>query len=397
MVGGMSWAPGPRGIEPAAWRVLTVFRALALGYAVVLFVVGRDDYRHPAGGWLLLAVMAGWTALVSVVYRRPAGRTWAWVGADLAVAVAAVLVSRLLDSPAHIAAGSPTLPVLWSAAPVLAWALRGGWLSGVVAALAVGVADVVHRQGLSQTTVTNIVLLVLGGALVGYVVPLARSGEVALARAEAAQAATLERERLSRDIHDSVLQVLALIHRRGREIGGAATDLGRLAGEQERALRRLVSGTVSRAVSETGTPSTGTGDETDLVGALAAFQGEAVTVSGPGGLVLLPAVWTDALVAATAEALRNVERHAGPHARAWVLVDDDGGTVSVLVRDDGPGIAADRLAEAERDGRLGVAGSIIGRLRAIGGTASVTSSPGDGTEVELRVVRPAAHTVGVAR
>ena len=54
-----------------------------------------------------------------------------------------------------------------------------GWAAGVVAALAVGVADVVHRHGASTTTVTNIVLLVLAGALVGYVIPLARQGELA--------------------------------------------------------------------------------------------------------------------------------------------------------------------------------------------------------------------------
>ena len=108
------------------------------------------------------------------------------------------------------------------AAPVLAWAMAKGWAAGVVAALAVGVADVVHRHGASTTTVTNIVLLVLSGALVGYVIPLARQGEPALARAEASAAATRERERLSRDIHDGVLQVLALIHRRGYEIGGNA-------------------------------------------------------------------------------------------------------------------------------------------------------------------------------
>ena len=47
------------------------------------------------------------------------------------------------------------------------------------------------------------------------------------------EAATRERERLARGIHDSVLQVLALVRRRGEELGGEAAELGRLAGEQE--------------------------------------------------------------------------------------------------------------------------------------------------------------------
>jgi signal transduction histidine kinase len=61
--------------------------------------------------------------------------------------------------------------------------------------------------------------------------------------------------------------------------------------------------------------------------------------------------------------------------------------VTVSVRDDGPGIAPGRLEEAERDGRMGVARSIRGRVVGVGGTVSVVSTPGQGTEVELRVPR----------
>jgi signal transduction histidine kinase len=50
-------------------------------------------------------------------------------------------------------------------------------------------------------------------------------------------------------------------------------------------------------------------------------------------------------------------------------------------------MAPGRLAEAAADGRLGVAQSIQGRLRDLGGTAVITSAPGEGTEVELRVPR----------
>ncbi len=42
-------------------------------------------------------------------------------------------------------------------------------------------------------------------------------------------------------MHDGAIQVLALVSRRGREIGGETAELAELAGEQERALRRLVS------------------------------------------------------------------------------------------------------------------------------------------------------------
>jgi signal transduction histidine kinase len=365
------------GFEAAAWRVLATFRVLALAYAVVLFFVGRGDFRHPDLAWLLLLAMTGWTAVVSWAYRSPQRRTWAWAGPDLAVAFVAIVASRFLDSPAHIAAGSPTLPVVWSSAPVLAAALLGGWITGVSAALVVGIADVIHRQGVSTTTVTNLVLLLLAGALIGYVGPLARRGERAIAEAEGLAAATRERERLSHDIHDGVLQVLALINRRGNEIGGPAIELAQLAGEQEQAVRALVSTEAVTRVS----------GEADLRALLTAYERAGTTVSAPAGPVPLPAAVATDLAAAVGEALANVTRHAGSHARSWVLVDDDGREVVVVVRDDGEGFADGRLAQARDEGRLGVAGSILGRVTALGGSARIHSEPGQGTEVELRVAR----------
>ena len=84
-------------------------------------------------------------------------------------------------------------------------------------------------------------------------------------------------------------------------------------------------------------------------------------------------------------ALDNVRRHAGPDAHAWILVEDEPDEVIVTVRDDGPGIPEGRLDQAEGEGRLGVALSIRGRLRDLGGTAELISVPGQGTEVELKV------------
>jgi signal transduction histidine kinase len=70
-----------------------------------------------------------------------------------------------------------------------------------------------------------------------------------------------------------------------------------------------------------------------------------------------------------------------------VLVEDEPDQVTVTVRDDGAGMADGRLDAARAEGRLGVAQSIVGRMRALGGTAVLTSAPGAGTEVELRLPR----------
>jgi signal transduction histidine kinase len=222
------------------------------------------------------------------------------------------------------------------------------------------------------------ILMLLAGVVVGHVARLAVTAQERLQRAVELEAATRERERLARGIHDSVLQVLALVQRRGAALDGEAGELARLAGEQEAALRALISG-VPPPVTDAGQ------EEVDLRALLGRYASTLVSVSAPAGPVPLPGEVARELAAATGAALDNVARHAG--GRAWVLVEDEGHTVTVSVRDEGPGIEDGRLAEAAAQGRMGVSRSIQGRLADLGGTARITSAPGAGTELELVVPR----------
>ena len=360
------------------WRVVNVFRVAALCYAIALHAGAQDEYAHPWLAWAVLGVLTAWTAFLTL---RP-GRETVVMVIDLALASASVLATRALDAPERIDAGAQTLPSIWPAAAVLSWAIWRGWRGGLLAAVVVAVMDVAEVGGFSQMsaagTVNNIVLLILAGLIVGYAVEVLRAGQAQLTAAAAQQAATAERERLARDIHDSVLQVLGFVHRDGTERGGAAADLARLAGEQEVRLRALISN---------GSPAPNLVGEADLRAALSAQAGVRVSISCPAEPVLLPAGQVAALTAATAAALDNVRQHAGEQARAWVLLEDEPQQVTVTVRDDGPGIAPDRLEAARLAGRLGVSASICGRIKDIGGTVEFVCIPGEGTEVELRVPR----------
>ena len=165
------------------------------------------------------------------------------------------------------------------------------------------------------------------------------------------------------------MQVLALVACRGREIGGATAELAELAGEQERALRRLV----STGESE---PRVSAGALTDVGALLRNRESDRVPVSLPATPVLLDSAVAAELAAAVVNALDNVASHAGPDAHAYVLLEDLGESVTVSIRDDGVGIADGRLAEAVSEGRVGVAKSIVGRMNGLGGSARLNTGPG---------------------
>ncbi|CAM5378318.1 MacS family sensor histidine kinase [Streptomyces aurantiogriseus] len=386
-------------VEVPLWRALTAYRVLTMLYAVGLFVSAYDDYDRPGVAIAYYAVLCVWTLATLPRVQNATACTKRFLAADLAIALIGIVLTPLVVNDQHILDGGPTLPSIWTAGSVLAYALKGGWRWAAFASTPVAVANLLERGAPARDTVHNVILVWVASIAIGYVVEVARASERTLARALEIEAATRERERLARDIHDSVLQVLAMVQRRGAVIGGEAAELGRMAGEQEVALRTLVSGglvpvsrvsedeaegAVVRAVEEPDDDAAGDGP-VDLRSLLARFAAARVSLAEPGAPVLLPPPAARELAAAVGAALDNVRKHAGEHARAWILVEDEPDAVIVSVRDDGPGIPEGRLAQAEGEGRLGVALSIRGRLRDLGGSAELISTPGQGTEVELTV------------
>ncbi|MEU4152376.1 DUF5931 domain-containing protein [Streptomyces sp. NPDC026659] len=386
-------------VELPLWRALAGCRVLTALYAVGLGVTGFGHFVRPWAAVAYYAVLVGWTAVTLPRVTGAERCTRRFLAADLTVAVTGILLTPFTDDPARIAGGGPTLPSIWTAGAVLAFALKGGWRWAAIASTAVAAANLVERGAPTRDTVHNVILVWLASIAIGYVVEVARASERTLARALEIEAATRERERLARDIHDGVLQVLAMVQRRGVVIGGEAAELGRLAGEQEVALRMLVSGgllPVSRTSADPSPEEPGDDGPLDLRALLAPYAGARVSLAEPGAPVPLPPAAARELAAAVGAALDNVRGHAGDEARAWILVEDEPGAIVVTVRDDGPGIPEGRLAEAEGEGRLGVAQSIRGRLRDLGGSAEVISVPGQGTEVELTVPKSAEGARGKA-
>lgn len=331
---------------------------------------------------VVVAGMVGWTGLAIWLYGAARRRTPVLLLLDLAITMAAIASSPVLKGGDFNA----TVPGFWTMGALLAWAIHWRWQGGLVAALALSVVDLGIRDHVEQANYGNVFLLMIGGPIVGYMCESLQRMAAERDEAERAAASAAERARLARAVHDGVLQVLALVQRRGAESGSGSVsgielaELGRLAGEQERSLRSLI------RQQDTVVADGGTRDLAGALERLGTTSASPVDVATPGTPVLLDGHVVDELVAVVGACLDNVRRHAGADARAWVLLEALPDRVTVSVRDEGPGIPPGRLDSAAAEGRLGVKESICGRVSDLGGTATLDTGP-HGTEWEVSVPR----------
>lgn len=368
--------------DPAAplWRAAQVFRLLSCVYALGFQVAVNAELDRPAVGWALFAVLIGWSVACAAAYLHGYGRRPAWVIAEVLVVAALVLSTHVVASDQWVAGNQSWPTTLWATNATISAAILFGPIAGMAAGLVVVAAGAVLKGYVSFDVGRNatIVIELAVGLAVGMAAQTARRAHAELETAARLAASLEERERLSREVHDGAIQVLALVARRGREIGGPTGELAELAGEQERALRRLVSAPGPPVVDAA---------TVDLVALLRARASDRVSVSLPATAVPLPPVVATEVDAAVANALDNVAAHAGADAHAFVLLEDLGDSVVVSVRDDGVGIPDGRLDQAVAEGRAGIAKSIVGRMNWLGGTARLNTGPGAGTEWEFTVPR----------
>ncbi|MDQ2790248.1 MAG: ATP-binding protein [Pseudonocardiales bacterium] len=379
-------AAGTTDIMTPLWRGVVVFRAITAAFAIIAITVHHDGFARPVLGWVALAGIAVWTVLICLAYSYDPTRRLQMIVIDLLVTLTLMGSSALVLSTeqlTEVAQRTPLLTTVWASGPVVAAAVHSGRVAGALFGVAVAVVDVWARGFFTIDLARDAILLVGTGFVLGLAATAARRASEQLRRLTRAEAATAERERLARSIHDSVVQVLARVRARADQLDGEAGELARLAGEQEIALRCLFAAT----------PPGATGEQ-DLAGALRLLASSRVEVSVPATAVPLPTADVDELVAVTREALANTARHGGPEAKSWVLVEDLGAEVVLTVRDDGPGVDSGQLVGAQCAGRMGVSGSIRGRVADLGATLTLDTGPGRGTEWEVRLARARP---GVAR
>jgi signal transduction histidine kinase len=363
------------GVDPVILRVAFVVAAAAGGAGIVLYGLA----------WLLLPAERTGRAVTARVLPR--GASWQ-VAAGVGLLVLALLLflrelglwfSDALVWPVVLAATGTAL--IWhrsTAARPRTSRLRGlprppePLTRGRVllgASLVVGAAllFLVWTDALAAARDIVLVLVAVVVALGLILTPLWLRLARSLTEERAARIRSQERAELAAHLHDSVLQTLALVQRRA----GDPRAVAALARRQERELRSWLSGTDTLDEAESLTAALRT-----VASEVEDAHGVTIEVVAVGDASFDSRA--EAVVAAAREALVNAAKFAGEKPIA-VYAEADDQRIQVFVRDRGPGFD---LATVALD-RRGVRDSIVGRMERVGGRAVVSSSRGEGTEVEL--------------
>lgn len=245
--------------------------------------------------------------------------------------------------------------------------------AGVLLVVAGTVGFLILQGG--DSTVSSVIeaaLAVLAGVLV-LVGPYALRMWQDLGTERTARIRAQERAEIAAHVHDSVLHTLTLIQRNADD----AKEVLRLARAQERELRLWLYRPEAAAEAA---PDTLAERIRSVVAEVEDLHGVAVELVCVGDCPMDDRI--AAQIQAAREATVNAAKYGGG-GPVQVYAEVEGRTVSVFVRDHGPGFDPDSVPED----RMGVRESIIGRMKRNGGTARVRPAPDGGTEVELEMER----------
>ncbi|WP_051127381.1 MULTISPECIES: sensor histidine kinase [unclassified Streptomyces] len=387
----------PRGVDVWArtFRLWDTYFAI-VWLATLMFVLGTAQPAWPVrvAAGCPLALLVPWY----VVYGRPVlmteGTAERRAVTYIAGAVAVYLMPGVLVGETRLMA--------FALVPQCFIALR--YRRAMVAVTVINLAPVagwallwdVGGQDLFFNSVFAVVTLVFSAAFGGWTIRIMDQSqeraeliaELDASREEVAQlsadrGALAERERMSREIHDTLAQGFTSVLMLVQAVDAELTDDV----PQARRHLRLMADTARQNLAEARALVAG-GAPADLDGAslpdalrrLASRHDAKVHVSGAAG-PLAPGLEVVALRGCQ-EALANVRKHAAPDTAVHIELTYTAGELSISIRDSGPGFDPG----ATTDG-FGLRG-LRARAAEVGGTATVDSSPGAGTTVTVRLPVP---------
>jgi signal transduction histidine kinase len=344
-----------------------------------------------AGGLVVVPLALAWAPPRALVWRgRRAGE-----GALMLAAVAGLSVIAL----------SAEQPLTYMVFPAFIWAALRFGPQGATLAVALGAVIAVVATSREQgafvehsptASALNLQLYITFAALTTFclaaIVSERRRAALELAESQRREGerATLERQRIARDLHDSVSQSLfsTTLHVRTAQraleleelgssgsVGEELSEIGQLTRGALAEMRALIFELRPGALADEGLVAA----LTKQASALSAREGLAIQVDGPDERLPLGPEVEEQLYRLVQEALANVVRHARA-SRATVRIAATDETVSMEVSDDGRGFDPAAVGPEHFGLR-----SMRGRVADLGGRLQVTSRRGRGTVLRVEV------------
>lgn len=372
-------------VSRIGWAVGAVMIVLSIPMLIETLLRRDRPDEIPLPLAMLLLFLA---AIAFVAWRGQAWRVFAFLAvagvASVVYELALVLPDPALLDDAVTLINRPAVALVTigvtATTPVagMLWCTLGYAVSWSVTLVVAAIADVPIRPGLGPTMVFLVVLisyLTLGGIQV--------AGRRRLPDFEELEAET-QRLALGEDlarkttavVHDTVLNDLALVMNSPDRLSQPARD--RLSSDL--ATLRSAEWLDSTASIPTGNTADAT-LRNDIMRLMTDFQwqGLSVHVTGFGSDVyrLQPEVAT-ALLGALRACFDNVLRHSGATIAELEIVYSES-TVTLMVTDQGRGFDPDAVPAD----RLGLRGSVVDRMTAVGGRVDIWSAPGEGTSIVI--------------
>ncbi len=367
----------PKALESTLLWIVTGYRIFAAVWLSILGAVAigssTTGVDRPSVVVATIVGVLGWAALTTYLrVRKPElAKLWWFVAVDLAISCMSVLAGDFAGT-IQFAGG---YPLAGAFAAIYAFAWTGGIIGAIVLTV-IGLSRVAGSdQSIAQDVANSIAYLFSVGAATGVAAILRTSERRRVAAEEALERERTERIRaqehaeMAAHLHDSVLQTLALIQ---RDVA-ATPDIRGLARHQERELRSWLFPDQSATAAPAGGFREALVAVCSEVEDLGPVKVETVVVGNT------PAP-TEPIVRAAREAILNASKHSGAEViSVYGEAGDD--EVLVFVKDRGRGFDPDAIPES----RLGIRESIVSRMERHGGTATIISTPGSGTEVRLEL------------
>jgi signal transduction histidine kinase len=398
--------PGPPGLpaadpgepewdRPVGWHV--AYGVLA-AMAAILFLL--DSGISPVDRWAGLAILAvscGWYAAVG---RRALGSDFSRTGLAYIVVAIPLTIGLFVTAPFGTLLLFMLYPHIWALLST-----RRAFIASAVIAVATGIRLVGwpgYSSGwllsVSTVTVGLFMVSVVIGLWIGRVIRQSKSRgtlitELTATQAELAQVShragvAAERERLARDIHDTLTQgfasILLLLDAAEAEIGpgneparGHLRNARRTAQENIAEARAMITTLTPPHLRQTSLPEA----LRQLVDRLRPQLGSQAGLVITGDPRPLSTDKEVVLLRAAQEALTNVHRHAAA-SRVDVELVNRPGCVTLLITDDGRGFDP------------GVPGAGFGldgmraRVAQVDGTMQVRTAPGKGTSIRIDLATP---------